>query len=58
MDMHETMKKFVETEKAYNRAKDDLQICLAENMPNPFMKVDYAAVRREVDPDNHRSYRR
>ena len=59
MSMQEAMRKFVEAEIAYDTAKNELQICLAENMPNPFMKVDYAAVRREINPhDNPRGYRK
>ena len=57
MDMQKTMQNFVEAEKMYEQVKHDLQICLAENMPNPFMKVDYTVVRREVDPENYRGYR-
>ena len=48
MELREAMENFVEAEEIFNKAKRDLEIALSENMPNPFMKVDYSAVRREV----------
>ena len=49
MDIKESMKNFVEAEEIYFEAKKDLLIALSENMPNPFMSVNYTAVRREVE---------
>ena len=49
MNMQEAMTKFVEAEEMYLDAKRDLQVALSENMPNPFMKIDFAAVKREVN---------
>ena len=49
MNIQEAIVNFVEAEEAFNRAKNDLQIVLSENMPNPFMKIDFNRVRREAD---------
>ena len=49
MNIQEAIVNFVEAEEAFNRAKNDLQIALSENMPNPFMKIDFNRVRREAD---------
>ena len=49
MNIQEAIVNFVEAEKAFNRAKHDLHIALSENMPNPFMKIDFDRVRREAN---------
>ena len=49
MNIKESMKNFVEAEEIYLEAKKDLLIALSEGMPNPFMSVNYTAVRREVE---------
>ena len=53
MNIDEAMKRFVDAEELYNKAKHDLQVTLSENMPNPFMKIDFSAVRREVENSNY-----
>ena len=47
--LYETMKDFVEMEKEYLEAKHQLLIALLENPDNRFLKVDYNAIRREVE---------
>ena len=49
MNIQEAIVNFVEAEKAFNKAKNYLQIVLSENMPNPFMKIDFNRVRREAN---------
>ena len=47
--VEEAIMNFVEAERAFMDAKADLQVVLSENMPNPFMSINFSAVRREAE---------
>ena len=53
MGIQKAIMGYVEAELILNQAKKDLLITLVENAPNPFLKIDYAAIKREacnIDP--------